>query len=937
MRVQRHTRQVVTLVLAVMTVLSLTVPLWAQSTSGAIRGYVRDEQGAVLQDTTITASSPDVASNRETSSSSEGAYALKGLQPGTYTVTAERQGFSKFVQENVRVGGGLTLGLDITLAVAGVNEGVVVKREAPMLEISRPGQTINISGDFQRDVPLTRTGEWSQAMMMIPGVSSNVSRESASYYVHGADSQSVVWQLDGVDAMPAQLNTETRTRLSVDAIADVQIKTAVADASAPMGSMIFANVITRSGTNLFHGAGDFIYQDHSWYSSNVKGGTTAASSLNQPSGMLGGPIVRDRTWFFGSYQHVRQVLGISRSGTQLANLLRIDPGFVPFDNLLTGNFAYGKVTHHVGNIDITASSQYDRKPRTAAGSNEAGQYIFSKQGGPRQAGQMSWVLSPSLVAQFAVTYNSKGDESIMADASIPTRNIYETSSVSGATRTGVTQLGILDSSSGTGLESEYSKLVASADFTHTRTIKGGTHDISFGVYFQRQPEVFRTILANGGLYLQDEVLRNPNVPSEGTILFHTQTGSPTDLLTLNNIARDTAVYVQDMWRPHPRVTVAAGVRLEAVSRKDLLFDLRAQDSLDVGPRFGVTAALDDASHNVVHAAFGKIQDALTRTRISGTGTATLTLTDKYDLDLDGTLETTFVTPGGVKTSPNRRYDSSFHQPYVNDLTAGYRRQLWGQTALDVTWLRRTFRDDVAQIDVNGIYDGVVFKGYRDESLSDVLLITNNQWNRRLYQDVAFQLSKRWSRGQVLGSYTRAFQHELEGGWEPNTPSSFLQPGTFANDLASPVNWRDHAVRIAGNLNLYWGMRLSAEFTAQSGLWSGPIVTQIAAADPTFGPSRVTLSNGRIVTNPLATTTRFAYATRGDGQIKADGARVLDLRVAREFALPFGRGEVSLSAFNLANGDAAQFVGDTNLRSSTFGLLNSVQPPRAFQLGLRVQF
>lgn len=95
---------------------SVASPVPAQpSSSGAIRGYVRDSRGAVIADVAITATSPDMAGPRETSSTVTGAYRLGDLPPGKYTVTAEREGFASCVRQGIRIDAGRTLGLDLTL------------------------------------------------------------------------------------------------------------------------------------------------------------------------------------------------------------------------------------------------------------------------------------------------------------------------------------------------------------------------------------------------------------------------------------------------------------------------------------------------------------------------------------------------------------------------------------------------------------------------------------------------------------------------------------------------------------------------------------------------------------------------------------------------------------------------------------------------------
>src|SRR5206468_3421286 len=136
--------------------------------------------------------------------------------------------------------------------------------------------------------------------------------------------------------------------------------------------------------------------------------------------------------------------------------------------------------------------------------------------------------------------------------------------------------------------------------------------------------------------------------------------------------------------------------------------------------------------------------------------------------------------------------------------------------------------------------------------------------------------------------TRAWNH-MAGTWQPNDPASFIQPSAFPNSRgmesndnrfvsfydnldptqidagafngSSSIEWLEHVARLSVVYHAPAGFVLAANYALQKGRWSGPILTRLAAPDPKFGPSTVTLSNGRVVSNPLATPVRFAYETR----------------------------------------------------------------------------
>jgi hypothetical protein len=220
----------------------------AQSGEASIRGYIRDEQGAVLPGVTVTASSPTVARIHTSLSDASGSYRLIDLPPGEYTLSAELQGFSKYVRQGVVLRAGLNLNVDVALTVGVVSETVEVRGEAPLLEARSSVQAVNVSGDFQRAVPLSGRRYWHDFMNLIPGM---VSTELGNqpFILHGSSFDVHVMQLDGADLAPPSQNTNVYINLSNEALEDVQVKIGAVDASAPLGTGAVINMVTKSGTN----------------------------------------------------------------------------------------------------------------------------------------------------------------------------------------------------------------------------------------------------------------------------------------------------------------------------------------------------------------------------------------------------------------------------------------------------------------------------------------------------------------------------------------------------------------------------------------------------------------------------------------------------------------------------------------------------------------
>jgi hypothetical protein len=253
--------------------------------------------------------------------------------------------------------------------------------------------------------------------------------------------------------------------------------------------------------------------------------------------------------------------------------------------------------------------------------------------------------------------------------------------------------------------------------------------------------------------------------------------------------------------------------------------------------------------------------------------------------LNGTFETVFTTPASTAVSTNREIDPDRHQGLIDEWIAGYRVQLPWQSSIDISYIDRAYKDRPAQVERNGIYDGGVFQGYRDESFNEIYLVTNNEWNWFVYRGLELTATTRKDGWQLYSTYTLAQQH-IDGTWQPNDPASFIQPDAFANDAGlgtvrgNTTNslggdtrnrmWQKHQVRTGVTWSAPWDLILSTNVSLQSGTPTGPVTTNIAAADPRFGPATLRLSNGRLVSNPLATTLRFAYSDRGAGQLWTPG-------------------------------------------------------------------
>lgn len=929
---------------------------------GSIRGYVKDDQGGVLPGVVITAQSPSVAGSYTAMTDETGFYRLLGLSPGEYDLTAELTGFAKLVRDGIAVRAGLNLGVDLVMKLGAITETVEVSVDAPMLETATPVRAVNIDGDFQRDLALTTRRNWSDFVLLAPGVVTNFSTAGVqNLYLHGSDAASHTFQLDGADVTGADIGSPVNTLSSSEILEDVQVKTGAVQASAPLGTGVIVNMITRSGTNDLRGSALLLWQEKDWSSNNNPAGTTSSYQLIQPDFTLGGPVLRERAWFFASYRRTDLKQGIARTPTDVSVLRALVPGWEPFDQQQEVNATFVKGTAKLGeNHRLVAFHDYSRQASRFVTPTDAIYFAKNWNGGHAFAVRVNSVFGAAVTLQTGVAYNNQGNPSELLTRSEPSRNVFTSVFASGGRLSGSGRIAGL-SNRASAQDANQDKLTFTADLTYFRKGWIGTHEFQAGVYLQpKRLQEFLVQYAVGpdGVNTEDLVLRNPTDPSQGAIPFHRRIYDTDEFVFRSGQNQDYAFYIQDQWRPVPRVTISAGLRLDRIIREDQRFDVTVQETTAIGPRFGVNVQLTPEGRDVLRASWGRVHESVSVGSGASAGTTSAGFRDLYDLNLDGTFETTFAAPPVSAVTANRVIDlDSYKQPHVDEWSVGYERQLPGRITTSINVLRRQFRNREATVEINGIYENGVFQGYRDEDFNEIFRLTSNEWNWPVYTALEVQATKQTRWLQLIGSYVRQWRH-IAGTWLPNDPASFIQPDAFPNDkgigaatvsnslsgsadITTVVNakWRDHVVRVAAALRGPWGLRLASTYMLQSGLWSGPVVTRIAAPDPAFGPPTVRLSNGRIVSNPLATTFRFAFPTRGEGQFTSPWVSEWSIQAGKEFSVRSVRLEPSISVINLTNAGHEQLfaAGAQQTFNATYRGFASIQPPRAVQLSVRASF
>jgi len=317
--------------------ISLLVPtlLPAQGASGRILGRVSDPSAAVLAHVKITLTNEATGISRDALTNDSGDYSFVEVAPGTYTVQFELAGFKKNVQKDVIVDVNQVVTLNSTLQIGGSQETVEVTSEAPQVDTTSTQLGAVINDRSVNELPLN-TRDTYQFLQLQPGVQSQLGSSGSLFYgsdsagsvsVNGGRGRSNNFSVNGGDANDQFVNLPT-IQPTPDSIEEFRVITNTFDAEYGRNSGAVVNVITKSGSNNFHGN---VYEYFRNKVLNAQGYFNTVKpqfNQNQFGGTFGGPIKKDRTFFFLSYEGRRIRQG--QSGSQVT---------VPTGAERTGNFS----------------------------------------------------------------------------------------------------------------------------------------------------------------------------------------------------------------------------------------------------------------------------------------------------------------------------------------------------------------------------------------------------------------------------------------------------------------------------------------------------------------------------------------------------------------------------------------------------------------------
>jgi len=290
----------------------------AQTVTGSLVGHVEDTNGGAIPGARIVVTDIDRGTTREVTTNEDGNFSIGSIEPGVYRVEIEQTNFKKFVRERVEVAINSTIRADAALEAGAISEVVQITGDQVQLKTDRADVSGQVTSEQAANLPLSVDRNYQSALETIPGVSEPVTvgssfgnpNGSLISRVNGQNERYNNFQLDGTINNQTNVISQTAILPPPDATQTVDLSTNSYDAEQGRAAGGVVNVQVKSGTNNFRGTA-FIYNTNSAFKAKNTLSTIEQpnTNLNQFGGTFGGPIIKDKTFFFGYYQGGRDRRG----------------------------------------------------------------------------------------------------------------------------------------------------------------------------------------------------------------------------------------------------------------------------------------------------------------------------------------------------------------------------------------------------------------------------------------------------------------------------------------------------------------------------------------------------------------------------------------------------------------------------------------------------
>ena len=920
--------------IAVSALVVLGAEAGAQTLGSSILGVVKDQSGGVLPGVTVEISSPALIGGAQSVVTNDaGRYRVVDLRPGTYTITCTLPGFQTVRVADVVLRASFTATINVDMATAGVEETITVSGASPVVDVRTNVSERSIDQTLLEEVPTSR-GIFAVAAL-VPGMTTNIpdvggseTHQLTRLSVHGSEDRDVSFNSDGLDITGNNGNGGIGVTYYNQALQEevsVQSKALPAEIG---GGGIYMNMVSKDGGNEFKGSLFLSYTGDSLQSTNVSEAQRAlgmrdparVDSLLDFNPTFGGPLIRDRLWFMGSYRYWR-------NNRMEANTYNPD-GTQALDRQLLVNYS-GKISAQINEsnrlgflIDWNKKYREERRDRTALYqfiSPEASKW--QRQGGP--IGNVRWTstLRDDFLLEAGFSFNRISwftwAQPSVDPLTLPRVDI---------------PLSLLEGRAEVELDRDIPQNRTFSAFSTWFPKWKGSHTVRFGVQYNNAPYFNRN--KTGGLDLTARY-RN-GIPDSVTVW-----NTPVE----NRIRiEDLGLFIQDSWTIKDRFTINAGTRFERYvgsidpqnAEAGVFAPARSFDKISnvpnwntIVPRLAVVYDLTGQGRTAFKANASQYMQKQGASFMNQVNPLRLNSEVRTWNDANGDRIPQLTEIGAGRGELDRgasvRLDPELTRPYQWEYTATLEHQLSSRIGVTVSYFRRKYYDvyqavnqaptdaDYVPVTITSPLDGQPFTIYNQTAgcvgrFDNVVKNFDGLGSR--YNGFEVSFDRRFADNFALfGGYTLGSHEECT--------SASTNPNDGINSCGNHLFDSTHIANFSGLYRLPGAFMVSGHYQYKTGqpLRRDFTVTRALVPNLTQVNQRVLLSAA--------------------GEVRKESLSLLDFRVAKRFTMGGVAFEPTLDLYNVLNENAA--LSEVETVGPALGRISRNVDGRTLRLGVRVQF
>ena len=899
-----------------------------QGLTGALIGTVKDAQGGVLPGASVRVTSPAIIGGVLMMATSEkGQLRFPALPPGSYTLSVELPGFADYREEGIPIGAGATLERTIVLTLSGRAESVVVEGIGSRSEARGVGFGSRASSDELRTIPARRASMFD-AIRSAPGISPTSPtsvRDTAATTVSafGSGTNENQFLIDGTN-FTCPCNGIARAEPGVDFIQEVQIQSA--GASVEFGNVQGAviNVVTRQGSDRLMFDASYYGQASGLTSQPIVRPLTSSretgyerQKYRDVTTNLGGPVLRDRLWFFGGYQHLRDYDSQPGADPLFPRTYEQDKILAKLTWRLAAGWQLVQSIHNEFWVNPDPQTSVTPFEATLRRSATVPAVTF---------GHLTNSSSPNTVWDVRVGRFLYAQDN--APSSGNRNAVSHFDPASGVLTGGPMQIG----------EVTIARTTVKATISRYRPeLFSADHEWKSGVQVERGGHHAVNTIPTGVRYVDNAGAPSQSIsaaPSRVGAQFVSAAAFASDAITIGN-----------------RLTLSAGLRFDhtrAISQDLSAIDVDGHETGETieglgtfytwnlwSPRLGVTAKLSDDGRTMLRGSFGRFYQGVMTGELEQFHPGQAPVTTMAFEPATGGYTRLIST---VNSRSNLLVDADTRAPHTDEYSLGLDREIARRLAVAIAYVHKEGDDFIGWTDIGGQYRESTRTLPDDRTVPVFELVNGN--SSRLYEltnpdgyfltynGLVLAAEKRRANGwQIFGSYTLSKAYGLQASSGSNAASPQVstvsppQPLTFGrdpNDLTNGrgrlPNDRPHMFRLAGSVDIpRTGVAVAASMQYFSGKpWTSSALVQV----------------------PQNNQQRVLIEPRGSQRLSSQS--LVDVRISKAVNLAgVGRVELMLDVLNALNDTAEEGIATDNAFNQNFGRGTLFMDPRRAMIGARV--